>query len=101
MTPSKESLYPCFQPGAEEDQRTILAKKTAKNQVTLPKAIVEQLPEVQYFDVSLRGDEIVLRPASVTSPGERLKAVRAKIKALGLAEKDIDDAIAWARRRRR
>ena len=79
----------------------MLAKKTAKNQVTLPKAIVERLPDARYFDVSLRGDEIVLRPATVTSPGDRLKAVRAKIKALGLVEKDIDDAIARARRRRR
>jgi len=78
----------------------VLAKKTAKNQITLPKAIVRQLPDVEYFDVSLRGDEVVLRPATVTAPGRRLDAVRAKIKALGVTEKDIDAAIVWARRRR-
>lgn len=49
----------------------MLEKKTSKNQITLPKA------------------------------GERLKAVKAKIKALGLSEKAVDDAIAWSRRRRR
>ena len=79
----------------------MLAKKTAKNQITLPKAIVRQLPDVDYFEVSLREGEIVLRPAVVTNHAERLAAVRAKIKALGLNEKDIEDAIGWARRRRR
>ena len=79
----------------------MLAKKTSKNQITLPKAIVRQLPDVEYFEVSLREGEIVLRPAVVTNHVERLAAVRAKIKALGLNEKDIEDAIGWARRRRR
>ena len=49
----------------------------------------------------MREGEIVLRPAVVTNHAERLAAVRAKIKALGLNEKDIEDAIGWARRRRR
>lgn len=79
----------------------MLAKKTSKNQVTLPKAIVRQLPDVDYFEVSVREGEVVLRPAVVSASGDRLKAVRAKIKALGLSEKDIEDAITWARRRRR
>jgi ribosomal protein L12E/L44/L45/RPP1/RPP2 len=38
--------------------------------------------------------------AVVSAAGERLKTVRAKIKARGLSEKDIENAIAWARRRR-
>ena len=58
----------------------MLAKKTSKNQITLPKAIVRQLPDVDYFEVSLREGEIVLRPAVVTNQAERLAAVRAKIK---------------------
>lgn len=79
----------------------MLAKKTSKNQITLPKAIVRQLPEAEYFDVSLRAGEVVLRPVSISAPGERLKAVRDKIRALGLTEKDVEGAIRWARSRRR
>ncbi len=78
----------------------MLAKKTSKNQITLPKAIVRQLPNVEYFEVSLRDGEVVLKPVEVTASGDRLKAVRAKIKALGLTEKDVEDAIRWARGRR-
>ena len=79
----------------------MLAKKTSKNQITLPKAVVRQLPDVQYFDVSVREGEVVLRPAVVSASGDRVKAVRSKMRALGLSEKDVDDAITWARRRRR
>jgi hypothetical protein len=78
----------------------MLAKKTGKNQVTLPKAIVQQIPDVEYFDVSVSGGAVVLRPVVISAPGERLNAVRAKIKALGLTEKDIEGSIRWARRRR-
>ena len=79
----------------------MLAKKTSKNQITLPKAVVRQLPDVQYFDISVREGEVVVRPAVVSASGERVKAVRNKMRALGLSEKDVDDAITWARRRRR
>jgi hypothetical protein len=79
----------------------MLAKKTSKNQITLPKAIVRQLPDVEYFDVSIRDDEVILRPAAVAGAGERLRAVRAKMQDLGLSEKDVEQAVAWARRRRR
>lgn len=76
----------------------MLAKKTAKNQITLPKALLEQLPETQYFDVAVRRGALVLRPVVVSAPGERLQAARTKIRTLGLTEKEIEDAIAWARR---
>lgn len=78
----------------------MLAKKTSKNQITLPKEIVRQLPDVEYFEVSLRDGDVVLKPVVVTAPGEQLKAVRAKIRDLGLTEKDVEDAIRWARDRR-
>jgi hypothetical protein len=78
----------------------MLAKKTSKNQLTLPKAIVEQLPETEYFDVSVREGNVVLKPVVVSTPGEELGRVRAKIRRLGLSEKDVDAAIRWARRRR-
>ncbi len=79
----------------------MLAKKTSKNQITLPKKVVEALPPTEYFDVTVREGEVVLRPVAVTAPGERLRAVREKIRRLGLTEADLTAAIRWARGRRR
>lgn len=79
----------------------MLAKKTSRNQITLPKPIVRQLPDSEYFDVSLRDGAVVLRPVAISTQGERLKVVRGKIRGLGLAQKDIEAAIRWARSRRR
>lgn len=79
----------------------MLAKKTSKNQITLPKKIVTALPDTDYFDVTLREGAVVLRPVAISEPGTRLATVRRKIKDLGLTPKDIDDAIRWARARRR
>ena len=76
----------------------MLAKRTSKNQITLPKALLKQLPEAQYFDVTLQKGSLVLRPVTIHTPGERLKAARAKIRTLGMTEKDVEAAIAWARR---
>ncbi len=77
----------------------MLAKKTVKNQITLPKSIVERLPETEYFDVSPRDDEIVLKPVVIEAKGTRLERVRRKMRDLGLTEKDVDAAIRWARNR--
>jgi hypothetical protein len=77
----------------------MLAKKTVKNQITLPKAIIEKLPKTDYFEVSTRGEEIVLRPVVIEAKRTRLEKVRNKMKALGLTEKDVDAAIRWARTR--
>jgi len=76
----------------------MLAKKTSKNQITLPKAIADQLPGVEYFDVTLEREAVVLRPVLVRPRGERLAVVRAKVRALGLSEKSVADAVRWARR---
>ncbi len=32
----------------------MLAKLTAKNQITIPKQIIDQIPETRYFDVVKR-----------------------------------------------
>jgi hypothetical protein len=77
----------------------MLAKKTSKNQITLPQAIVRQIPDVEYFQVSLRNDEVILRPVVVSARGERRRILRARIKALGLTEKEVEKAVRWARRR--
>ena len=77
----------------------MLAKKTVKNQITLPKAVVDELPDAEYFEVRLEGGEIHLKPVILEGSSSRLDRVRRKIKALGLTEKDIDAAIQWARNR--
>jgi hypothetical protein len=77
----------------------MLAKKTSKNQVTLPKKILAEIPDTDYFDVSLREGAVVLRPVTVAEPGSRLATIRQKIRDLGIAPKDIDRAILRARAR--
>lgn len=72
----------------------MLAKKTSKNQLTLPKAVVEHFPGVDYFDVREEGGRIVLVPLRPSRADE----VRAKLEDLGIGEEDVDAAIQWARR---
>jgi hypothetical protein len=71
----------------------MLAKLTSKNQLTLPKAAVQALGTVEYFDVAVREGQIVLTPVRI----QRGDAVRAKLAALGLGEDDVADAVRWAR----
>jgi hypothetical protein len=72
----------------------VLAKITAKNQLTLPKAITNAVGPVEYFDVQAKDGQIVLTPVRI----QRADAVRAKLAELDLNEKDIGDAVSWARR---
>lgn len=71
----------------------MLAKLTAKNQLTLPKAAVEAVGVSEYFDVAVRDGQIVLTPVRI----QRGDAVRAKLAALGLGDADVAAAVAWAR----
>lgn len=76
----------------------MLAKKTIKNQITLPKRIVEALPATDYFDVRVEEGEIVLRPVVVERG--RGDAVRVKLRQLGITEEDVREAVRWARQGR-
>ncbi|MGB6130873.1 MAG: AbrB/MazE/SpoVT family DNA-binding domain-containing protein [Acidobacteriaceae bacterium] len=71
----------------------MLAKKTSKNQITLPKAVVTRFNGVDYFDVSTDGDSIVLRPLRESRADE----VRARLAQLGIREDDVTAAVSWAR----
>jgi hypothetical protein len=71
----------------------MLAKLTSKNQLTLPKSVVEAVEAAEYFDVEVRAGQIVLTPVRI----QRGDAVRAKLAALGLTETDVADAVRWAR----
>lgn len=72
----------------------MLAKKTVKNQLTLPKAVATRFSGVEYFDVSTDGSCIVLRPLRVSRADE----VRARLAELGITEQDVTAAVAWARK---
>ncbi len=71
----------------------MLAKKTSKNQITLPKSIVTHFPDVDYFDVQEESGKIILMPVRPN----QAESVRQRLAELGLGEKDVRDAVAWAR----
>ncbi|MBI3574465.1 MAG: AbrB/MazE/SpoVT family DNA-binding domain-containing protein [Gammaproteobacteria bacterium] len=75
----------------------MLAKKTVKNQIALPKRIVQDFPNVEYFDVRREDDRIILEPLKT----DRAKQVRAKLAALKITETDIAKAVSWAREKTR
>lgn len=72
----------------------MLAKMTSKNQLTLPKAVVQQIGKPEYFSVSLENGRIVLTPVQM-QPAD---AVRNKLATLGITEDDVTDAVNWSRR---
>jgi len=72
----------------------MLAKKTTKNQITLPKTVITRFTGVEYFDVSTDGECIILRPLQKSRADE----VRAQLAELGIDEQDIAAAVSWARK---
>ena len=78
----------------------MLTKRTSKNQVTIPKAVIQYFSDTEYFDASVRDGAIVLKPVTLKTENKRLDSVRDKIKKLGITEKDIENAVAWARKRK-
>jgi len=81
----------------------MLAKLTSKNQLTLPKNVIKDFPTAEYFDVTAEDGRIVLTPVRVikaADPDEKLKPIWDKLQKLGITEKDVEDAVKWARRRK-
>jgi len=70
-----------------------MTKKTSRNQITLPKRIIAEFPDVEYFDVVEEGGVIMLKPPRPS----RADQVRRKLADLGIQPDDIDDAVRWAR----
>jgi bifunctional DNA-binding transcriptional regulator/antitoxin component of YhaV-PrlF toxin-antitoxin module len=73
----------------------MLAKMTSKNQITIPKRIIEQLPDVEYFEVELKNGVVMLKPLKTYDTS--LERIRTKVKKLGLQENTVKEAIEWAR----
>jgi len=73
----------------------MLAKLTAKNQITIPKDVLSKLPDTQYFDVEYKDGSIILKPVNVSDTN--LEKIREKIKRTGLSEGCVQEAVQWAR----
>ena len=73
----------------------MLVKITSKNQITIPKKIIDQMPEVKYFDVELKDGTVKLKPLRTYDVD--LDQIRFKMKKLGLKQDSVAQAIEWAR----
>jgi bifunctional DNA-binding transcriptional regulator/antitoxin component of YhaV-PrlF toxin-antitoxin module len=73
----------------------MLAKMTSKNQITIPKKIMNQMPSVKYFEVELKDGKIELKPLRVYETD--LEKIRSKMKNLGLKPNSVREAVDWAR----
>jgi len=78
----------------------MLAKKTSKNQLTLPKEVVKEFPNTDYFDVTVKERKIILMPVRITHADITLEGVRSKLKKLGITESDVTEAVKWARKKK-
>lgn len=79
----------------------MLAKKTSKNQLTLPKEIVREFPDTEYFDVAVKERKIILVPVKITHADLTLEGVKEKLKKLRVTQSDVAEAVKWARKRKR
>ena len=79
----------------------MLTKKTSKNQITLPKEIVEKIPDTEYFEVKYERGRIILIPVNIVPASPVIHRIREKIKKQGVTQKEVKEAIKWARGRSR
>ena len=77
----------------------MLTKKTMKNQVTIPKALIEQLPPTEYFDAEVVGGALVLRPVQVV-PLADIGQVRGRLKRGRVRPDEVQHAVRWAREKK-
>jgi hypothetical protein len=74
----------------------MLTKMTSKNQVTLPVALLRELPEAEYFDATLVDGALVLRPVRIV-PMVDLGSVRRRVARAGVKPAEVKRAVRWAR----
>ncbi|HIJ86245.1 MAG TPA: AbrB/MazE/SpoVT family DNA-binding domain-containing protein [Desulfuromonadales bacterium] len=75
----------------------MLARKTSKNQLTLPKEVVGNFPGIDLFDASVDNNRIILTPVKIVPIDPSLEKIRKKMERLGIVENDVTEAIQWAR----
>lgn len=71
----------------------MLIKLNARNQITLPKSLMQAVGPTEYVDVEVRGGQLILTPVRFVASD----AVRAKLAELGITEADTTAAVGWAR----
>ena len=69
------------------------AKMTKPNQITLPDEIALGLHGVEYLDIEEKDGCLVLIPVARTKADK----VREELRQRGITQKDIDEAVRWAR----
>jgi hypothetical protein len=77
----------------------MLTKKTSKNQLTLPKEIVKEFPEIDYFEAEVADRKVILTPVTIKPAATNLETIRAKMKTLKVTPADVAEAIKWARKK--
>lgn len=75
----------------------MLAKLTTKNQITLPRKVVQEFVGIEYFDADVQDGRIVLAPVRMQPVGTSLNGIREKMKKLGITPADVTEAVQWAR----
>ena len=75
----------------------MLAKVTTKNQITIPKQIIDQLKDVTHFDVLLNQGNVILKPVRFYQTDQ--EQIRSKMKKLGIKKNTVADAVKWARKK--
>ena len=71
----------------------MLAKLTDRNVITLPEEVAAAIQGIEYFEVVAEGGKVVLTPSQLTP----LDIVRQELEERGITQKDLDDAVKWAR----
>jgi bifunctional DNA-binding transcriptional regulator/antitoxin component of YhaV-PrlF toxin-antitoxin module len=86
-----------FSESKEKRRKGMLAKLTSKNQITIPKKVLSQLPKVEYFEVDIKEGAVVLKPITIYETDT--VNIRNKMKKLGLSETSVAEAVKWARKK--
>ena len=75
----------------------MLAKLTTKNQITLPRKIIQEFSGIEYFDAAVQDGRIVLAPVRMQPVDATLTGIREKMKKLGITPDDVTEAVQWVR----
>ena len=75
----------------------MLAKLTTKNQITLPRKVVQEFIGIEYFDAAVQDGRIILAPVKMQPVDATLTGIQEKMKKLGITPADVTEAVQWAR----
>ncbi len=75
----------------------MLAKLTSKNQITLPRKVIQEFKGIEYFDAAVQDGRIVLAPVRMQPVDATLTGIREKMQKLGITPADVTEAVQWVR----